>query len=239
MQSQTDKKPEAFKDSATEIAKDAVSFDPFKLVRTLKVVTLQGTSLDSDPGKIARCISSQEWADVLSPLKYFSSCITIMVASDFLADPKFSVNPEWSFKSPVFWEFWILVVFPFILVQYIYLAYRTNHKLFEGIADGATKLAQCYAFTVGSAMLNLGFFGILEHFIIEPLDKMGVIGLGLEFIVFLPLSFVSILMLWGILVSPPVIISQLFNASAGATVKSIGLGFGAALMGTILLRCIN
>ena len=78
---ESDRKPKIFEKAAADLGTEVVSFDPFKFMRTLKIVVLQGASWDADPGKIASAISQQEWDINLSPFKYFSLSITIMLAA--------------------------------------------------------------------------------------------------------------------------------------------------------------
>jgi hypothetical protein len=225
-------KPESPKSAARDVATDLARFDPLKFFRTVMLVAY-------DQEEIADALSKQNWDRILSPLKYFSTCLTILLAVFWLTksgNEGDTLDPAWSPSSPVFWEIIGLIVLPFIVVQYIVLARNAAIEAASGVADGLAKLLQCYALVMGSAMLTMSVVAVGSYLRIKIAFIATPLGYPIAFIlIVLP----GLLSMWIVYVLPGMIVSLLFKTSKDVAKKAIGWGCTAAFIGFVIFGYIN
>jgi len=58
--------------AAEDVTSGILRFDPFKFLRTFRFLV-------ANPDKIAVAVQTQSWEEILSPNKYFSACLFILV----------------------------------------------------------------------------------------------------------------------------------------------------------------
>jgi hypothetical protein len=210
--------------AAESVIEGVLKFDPLKFIRTLKAVL-------RETDKIAEAIRSQTWDELLSPIKYFSACLVILLFGYWIRTGQAS-PAAWSYSNLFIYLFFTSMVLPFLLVQYAYFAILSAKKE-PTIAEGLAKLFQSYALTVGSALVFIGLMFALEHGSesakkanLAPFDTiMSIIGLGAAFFGLQSLIF-----------SPQQILSKLYNLSERSALFALFLGVAVAfLCGAIVI----
>jgi hypothetical protein len=204
--------------AAESVIEGILKFDPLKFLRTLKAVL-------REPDKIAEAIRSQTWNEILSPIKYFSACLVILLFGFWIRTGQAS-PAAWSYSNLFIYLFFTSMVLPFLLVQYTYFAFLSAKKE-PTVAEGIAKMFQSYALTVGSALVFVGLLFALTHGSesakkanLAPLDTiMNIVGLGAMFFGLQALLF-----------SPQQILSKLYNLSERAALLALFLGVAVAFL---------
>jgi len=213
----TDAEEEDEKSAVEEVAISIVSFDPFKFLRTFQYIL-------TNQNKIVDAITKQNWDKILSPTKYFSACVAILGLGIWLYLDLYDFS-AWSPQHPFIYQFFIFQIFPFLLVQYVYVAAASPTKM--AATDVLAKLFQCYAMITGSTLALIGVCFTLMY-ARSVLDKANLTVPGDAIIVLTAAA--AVLLIW-VAIGSLRIIAKLCRLGIGTAFMAIILGIVAAIVG--------